>query len=139
MVGFFPSTGLTAWSCWCFNTGDQFQELKMHGLRASLLKINFNYKLAMKVKVWMKAGQSFSLYKCLCTVHNEDGLTVLWKALKHSELFAEIKGDFVRLIDRLNRNRIAANVKSKAREEDDKSTSLCQLWISLISTMKSKL
>ena len=38
------------------------------------------------------------------TVQNEDGLTIYWKALKHSESFAEIKLDLERLRSRLNSN-----------------------------------
>jgi hypothetical protein len=86
----------------------QYQELKMRGLSARLLKIDFNYKLAMKIRVWTKQGQSFSPYKCLCTVQNQDGLTVFWKAMKHAESFAEIKEDLVRLRERLNHNALSA-------------------------------
>jgi hypothetical protein len=52
-----------------------------------------------------KQGQSFSPYRCIVTIQNEDGLTVYWKALKHSESFNEIKEDLDRLRKRLNRNK----------------------------------
>jgi hypothetical protein len=58
--------------------------------------------------VWTKQGQSFVPYKCLVTVQNEDGLTVFWKALKHSESFSEIVEDLRRLRLRLNRNMAAS-------------------------------
>jgi hypothetical protein len=78
----------------------------------------------MKIRVWTKQGQSFSPFKCLCTVQNEDGLTVFWKALKHAESFAEIKEDSVRLRERLNCSRIAAHeAVSHRQQQDDESTS----------------
>jgi hypothetical protein len=58
-----------------FNHRQSFQELKMQGLTAKLLKIDFNYKLAEKIHVWTKAGCSFSPYKCIVTIQNEDSLT----------------------------------------------------------------
>lgn len=99
-----------------FNHRREFQELKMRSLTAHLLKIDFNYKLATKIRVWTKRGQSFSPFKCIVTVHNEDGLTVFWKALKHSESFKEIEQDLVRLRNRLNRNRNAQHSAAVARK-----------------------
>ena len=64
---------------------------KMLGLTAEILKIDFNYKIAKKIRVWNGRGISFRPYKCLVTVQNEDGLTVLWKALHGSESFNVIK------------------------------------------------
>jgi hypothetical protein len=58
-----------------------FQQSKMQCIEASILKIDSNYKLAGKILVWTKHGQSFCPYKCIVTIHNEDGLTVFWKAL----------------------------------------------------------
>jgi hypothetical protein len=37
-----------------FNHRRLFQELKMQGLSAKVLKIDFNYKLAEKIRVWTK-------------------------------------------------------------------------------------
>lgn len=74
-----------------------FIESKMKGLTATLVKVDFNYKIASKIRVWTKQGQSFTPFKCIVTVQNEDGLTIFWKALKHSESFSEIQADLVRL------------------------------------------
>jgi hypothetical protein len=92
-----------------YNSRKKFQEAKMKGLSAVILKIDFNYKLAHKVRVWLKQGQSFVPFKCILTIQNEDGLTVFWKALKHSESFSEISEDLRRLRLRLNRNKAASN------------------------------
>jgi hypothetical protein len=105
-----------------FHHRREFQELKMRSLTACLLKIDFNYKLAGKIRVWTKQGQSFTPYKCLVTIHNEDGLTVFWKALKHSESFAEIEQDLVRLRERLQRNRAAAHAATKSMPTDDEAS-----------------
>jgi hypothetical protein len=91
-------------------------EAKMMGLLASILKIDFNYKLASKIRVWTKQGQSFSPFKCLVTVQNEDGLTVFWKALKQSESFAEITLDLIRLRHRLKRNLAITRVNGNDKE-----------------------
>jgi hypothetical protein len=91
-----------------YNTRKQFQDAKMKGLCAAILKIDFNYKLAHKVRVWTKQGTSFVPFKCIVTIQNEDGLTIFWKALKHSESFTEIIEDLRRLCLRLNRNNAAA-------------------------------
>jgi hypothetical protein len=100
-----------------FNHRREFQELKMKSLTACLLKIDFNYKLARKIRVWTKQGQSFSPYKCIATIHNEDGLTVFWKALKNSESIREIEPDLVRLRNRLNRNRNVHHAVEVARKK----------------------
>jgi hypothetical protein len=91
-----------------FNHRKAFMEAKMMGLCAAMAKIDFNYKLANKIRVWTKQGQSFSPYKCIVTVQNEDGLTIFWKALRQSESFAEIATDLIRLRNRLNRNLAAS-------------------------------
>ncbi|MGL5934273.1 MAG: hypothetical protein ACRCZI_01470 [Cetobacterium sp.] len=91
-----------------FNSRKRFQEAKMKGLCATILKIDFNYKLAHKVRVWVAKGESFVPFKCVTTIQNEDALTVFWKALKHSESFKEIADDLRRLRLRLNRNKAAA-------------------------------
>jgi hypothetical protein len=84
----------------------------MLGLSAVILKIDFNYKIAQKIRVWTKSGQSFCPFKCIVTIQNEDGLTVFWKALKFSESFSEIETDLIRLRDRLN-----SNLNQAKREE----------------------
>jgi hypothetical protein len=78
-----------------FNHRKAFIEAKMKCLCAVILKIDFNYKLASKVRVWTKQGHSFCPFKCIVTIQNEDGLTIFWKALKHSESFSEIKEDLI--------------------------------------------
>jgi hypothetical protein len=87
-----------------FNHRKAFIESKMMCLTACVLKVDFNYKIASKIRVWTKQGQSFSPYKCIATIQNEEGLTVFWKALKHSESFSEMNADLVRLRARLNNN-----------------------------------
>jgi hypothetical protein len=87
-----------------FQHRKRFQECKMKGLCAEILKIDFNYKLARKIRVWLKQGASFGPYQCIVTIQNEEGMTVFWKALKHSESFAEIEDDLMRLRRRLNNN-----------------------------------
>jgi hypothetical protein len=99
-----------------FNHRKAFMEAKMMGLRASIAKIDFNYKLASKIRVWTKHGQSFAPFKCIITIQNEDGLTIFWKALKQSESFAEILDDLIRLRHRLNRN-LAATKPANALPE----------------------
>jgi hypothetical protein len=76
-----------------FNARKEFREAKMKCLMAIFLKIDFIYKLAQKGRVWLKQGQSFVPYKGIVTIQNENGLTVFWKALKHSESFSEIEDD----------------------------------------------
>ena len=87
-----------------------FIESKMKSVRATIIKIDFNYKIAAKIRVWTKQGQSFTPFKCIITIQNEDGLTIFWKALRHSESlkFSEIQADLIRLRHRLNRNLMLA-------------------------------
>jgi hypothetical protein len=87
-----------------FNHRKALMEAKIMGLNASILKIDFNYKLASKIRVWTKAGQSFAPFQCIVMIQNEYALTVFWKALKQSESFAEIMDDLVQLRKRLNSN-----------------------------------
>jgi hypothetical protein len=100
-----------------FNHRKSFIEVKMMGLCAWMLKIDFNYKLASKIRVWTGPGQSFTPFKCLVTIQNEDGLTVFWKALKQSESFAEITQDLLRLRHRLNRNNAATKTSQGGSTE----------------------
>jgi hypothetical protein len=103
-----------------FQHRQHFQLMKMLGLNAQLLKIDFNYKIASKIRVWTRQGQSFAPYKCIVTVQNEDGQTVFWKALKHAESFTEIEGDLVRMRNRLNRN-----ARAKLADEEAKRKEAC--------------
>jgi sentrin-specific protease 1 len=83
---------------------------KMFGLTGVILKIDFNYKLAKKMRVWNGRGLSFRPYKCIVTIQNEDGLTVFWRVLKGSESFKEIREDLVRLKNRLESNNATMNL-----------------------------
>lgn len=98
-----------------FNRRKTFIEAKLMGITAAVLKIDFNYKLAKKIRVWTKQGQSFAPFKCIVTIQNEDGLNIFWKALKHSESFSEIEADLIRLRFRLDRNDL---LKRKAEFEE---------------------
>jgi hypothetical protein len=113
-----------------------FQESKMMGLRATMLKIDYNYKLASKIHVWTGQGQSFPPYKCIITIHNEDGLTVFWKALKHSESLSEIGPDLLRLRERLNR--INITFKSKQRLEAAKEVYAAEDFQAFLASKPSK-
>jgi hypothetical protein len=105
-----------------FDQRKAFMEAKMKCLCATILKIDFNYKLAAEICVWTKQGQSFCPFQCIVTIQNEDGLTVFWKALRHSESFTEIKEDLVLLRERLNRNakgQHEANERKKQEASED--------------------
>jgi hypothetical protein len=82
---------------------------KMYGLKAQILKIDFNYKLAQKIRVWQGRQGAFCPYKCFVTIQNEDALTVFWKGLKGSESIKEIEPDLCQLKERLESNNGTAN------------------------------
>ena len=79
---------------------------KMYGLSGQILKMDFNYKLAKKVRVWNGRGISFRPYKCIVTIQNEDGLTVFWKLLKGAESMTDISNDLKSLNQRLVANNL---------------------------------
>ena len=79
------------------------QQGKLFGLGAELLKMDFNYKLSKKIRVWQGRGSSFQPYKSFLTIQNEDGLTVFWKGLKGAESIVEIEMDLKALKERLCR------------------------------------
>lgn len=87
-----------------FQLRKEVMESKMMSLSAEMLKLDFNYKIASKIRVWKGQGDSFSPFKCIATVQNEDALTVFWKGIKHSESITEMIPDLTRLRDRLDRN-----------------------------------
>jgi hypothetical protein len=60
--------------------------IKIKGIPASVLKIDFSYKLAAKIRVYTGRGKSFTPYKCTVT---------FWKASKTLESFAELKQDLI--------------------------------------------
>jgi len=80
-----------------FQLRKEVMESKMMSLSAVILKIDFNYKIASKTRAWKGQGDSFSPFKCIATIQNEDALTVYWKGVKHSESITELKPDLVRL------------------------------------------
>ena len=61
------------------------QEAKMRGIKASVLKIDWHYKLAPKIKVYCGCGKSFSPYQTAVSIQNEDALTIFWKFYTGSE------------------------------------------------------
>lgn len=87
-----------------FHHRKAMQESKMRSLTATMLKFNFNYKIAKKMRVWTGPGQSFQPYESLLTVQNEYGLTVFWKAIRKGEsLDTEVRSDLKKLDRRLAR------------------------------------
>ena len=64
---------------------------KMQGLRAQLLKIDFNYKIARKIKVYTGRGKSFSPFKCIATIQNEDTQTIWWGGIAGSESMSKLQ------------------------------------------------
>jgi hypothetical protein len=77
----------------------------MTGLQAEILKIDFNYKIAKKIRVWQgRGGISFKPYKALMTVQNEDRLTVFWKPMEAPESISEVESDLLLLSKRLAKN-----------------------------------
>jgi len=73
------------------------QDSKLRGLKATMLKIDFQYKLAKKTRVWKRQGESYRPFTCIVTVLNEHGLCVCWRALKSSESMKEIEDDLKKL------------------------------------------
>jgi len=73
------------------------QDAKMRSIPATVLKIDFNYKLAPKIKVHNGRGKPFSPYKTICCIHNEDSLTVFWKLCAGSEGINLIKPDLEKI------------------------------------------
>ena len=77
----------------------------MRGLKATVLKLDFNYKLASKIRVWDGQGRSFKPYVCIITVLNEFAQTVFWKAYRtHESMGGEVIEDMHKLNHRLMRN-----------------------------------
>ena len=76
------------------------QDAKMRSIPASVLKIDFNYKLAPKIKVYSGRGKPFSPHKTICCMHNEDALTAFWKLCAGSEGINLIQPDLEQLVKR---------------------------------------
>ena len=68
-----------------FNGRKAAQVAKMQGLTAEILKIDFNYKIARKIKVYTARGRCFSPFKCIATIQNEDTQTIWWGGIAGSE------------------------------------------------------
>ena len=77
---------------------------KMYGLKAEILKMDFNYKMAKKIRVYYARGKGFLPYKCFWTIQNEDALTLAWKGLSGSESLRGIENDLIMLKKRLDFN-----------------------------------
>jgi len=82
----------------------EIQDSKMRGLTATILKFDFNYETAKKMRVWVGPGRSYRPFICILTVQNEHGLTVFWKALKSQESLKEVEDDLKKLDRRLMYN-----------------------------------
>jgi len=93
--------------CTEFGNRKPLQDSKIRGLCATMLKADFQYQLAKKIRVWNGKGQSYRPFVCIVTVLNEHGLVVYWRALKSGESMKEIQAD----LDKLDR-RLAFNAHS---------------------------
>jgi len=87
-----------------FQNQKLLQESKMRGLTATILKFDFQYEMAKKIRVWSGPGQSYRPCYCILTILNELGMCVFWKALKTPESFKEVKDDLIKLQERLQFN-----------------------------------
>lgn len=87
-----------------FKQRKPIQDAKMRGLSARCLKMDVNYKLTKKIRVYTGRGVSYTPYAGLLTVQNEDNMTVYWKPLRRPESISEVKEDLKRLRVRLNSN-----------------------------------
>ena len=74
----------------------------MRSIPASVLKIDFNYKLAPKIKVHTGHGKPYAPFKSMVGIQNEDNLAVLWKLYPGSEGFRSMKGNLTRLAKRMS-------------------------------------
>ena len=74
-----------------FNGRKAAQVAKMQGLTAEVLKIDFNYKIARKIKVYTAKGRCFSPFKCIATIQNEDTQTIWWGGIAGSESMTKLQ------------------------------------------------
>jgi hypothetical protein len=77
------------------------QENKMRGIKSSVLKIDWHYKLPPKIKVYTGRGKSFSPFKSAVSIQDEDAQTIFWKCYPCSEGMETLKPDLFRLKQRL--------------------------------------
>ena len=97
-----------------FGNRKHIQDSKMRGLKATILKIDFQYELAKKIRVWKGQGCSYVPFQCIITVLNEHGLCVYWKALTSSESLKEVEDDLRKLDQWLQYNAKANESTVKA-------------------------
>ena len=74
-----------------FNGRKMAQIAKMQGLKAEVLNIDFNYNIARKIKVYTGRGKSFSPFKCIATIQNEDTQTIWWGGIAGSESMTKLQ------------------------------------------------
>jgi len=79
----------------------KIQLAKMRNIPASILKIDWSYKLPPKIKVYTGKGKAFSPFRSQITVQNEDAMTVFWKFYSGTESIDMAKADLVNLKRRL--------------------------------------
>jgi len=77
-----------------------FQRAKMRSIKATILKLDFHYKIANKIKVYQGRGKSFRPFKCALSIQNEDSLTTFWKCYPASESMDMITPDLLALKER---------------------------------------
>lgn len=68
-----------------FQRRNPVQRAKMRAIKAKIMKIDFHYKVARKIKVCTGRGESFMPFKCAVTMQNEDAMTMCFKFLPTSE------------------------------------------------------
>ena len=80
------------------------QDAKMRNIPASVLKMDWSYKVPPKVKVYTGPGRCFSPFKCMLTIQNEDSCDIFWKMYSGSESYGRdgAREDLLRLKARLD-------------------------------------
>jgi len=83
-----------------FQRRHPMQIAKMRATPAKVMKIDFHYKVAKKIKVFTGKGESFTPFKCAVTIQNEDAMTIYFRFLQASESMEAIMPDLRRLKQR---------------------------------------
>mgnify|MGYP000263817394 CR=1 FL=1 len=73
------------------------QLAKMRSISGKAWKIDWGYKIAPKIKVYTGRGKPFAPHQSVCSVQQEDSLTVFWKCCPCSEGIDATKPDSIRL------------------------------------------
>jgi hypothetical protein len=73
----------------------------MRGIKVLVMKIDWHYKLAPKIKVYESVGKSFSPFRSAVSIQNEDAQTIFWKCYPCSEGVDNMQDDLERLKQRL--------------------------------------